>query len=802
MVPPLKSIMKKRKSYSLREVNLYKIAFQAWRSIFDHSLRYSHWWAAAGIFGILLHDNPSPFILAGGGGLFVYFLFKQKALAFSFLIVFVLLFVDALLQTRPPSLPLNQTQWEGVVQSIPDIDGDVLTIDFKVPHQSTFRASYKIKSEAEKERLTNQLLVGMTCQVTGTLKKPDPPSNFNAFDYPSYLKHHGIDFLLDITEINHCVDRNPSIISQMKRIRQNGILFVNQRFPKKLAGISNALVFGDRSYMDPDVLQAYQTLGLIHLLAVSGLHVGIVMALCDVLLLRLGMVKEHVHLFLLVVLIPLYAVLTGLSPSVLRASLMIGLALLSTFLKFKPPPMSILAYACMILLIVNPDVLFDIGFQLSFLIAFAIIISAPTIQKRHKNAFVRTFVMTGIAQTAALPIILYNFYSISLLSFILNLFFIPFISVIILPLSIMTVSVMLLFPTLAHLFIVILSWLVIPAHDLLLKCQEFFIFNVVTGRPSQIGMFALVTSVLAVLVLWEKWNRKWSAFLPLGLILSVGITHHAIQRADPYGAVTFLDVGQGDSILIQLPHDEGVMLIDTGGHLPFPQADWQKRRDPYDVGKDVVAQAIKAQGIAKINWLVLTHRDMDHIGGLNGLIGRTPIDTIIISQVFQASETETAWFKRAESLGIQIKRVPSGSTWGNAPLYLKALWPTEFQPTSNNRSLVLFARLGGVNWLFTGDLEKDGEKGLLELHPNLHIDILKAGHHGSHTSSSPVFIQTIKPKLAVISVGKNNRFGHPHADVLKTYQDNHVPILRTDEDGAIKIIYTKDHIISIQKAKN
>jgi competence protein ComEC len=775
------------------------IVIQAWRVILDQCLRYCHWWAVAGILAIIVYDHPTPYTIIGGGGLFIYFLLKRKAVAFSFLVVFLLSWANVLLQSSSQVLPKNQTNWVVTVQTIPNIDGDHLTMDVMARDKVVVRGIYRIKTKQEKEDLIDHLFVGMTCQVKGSIEKPQPPSNFNAFNYSSYLKHNGITYFLQIETIANCHNQELDMISRIKRMRQNGIQMVNQTFSSPINGITNALVFGDRTYMSPDVLQAYQTLGLVHLLAVSGLHVGIVIALCYISLLRIGFVKEHVHLILLFCIIPLYAVLTGLSPSVLRASLMIGLALLGTIFKTKPPPLSILGMACLILLFVNPEVVFDIGFELSFLIAFSIVISAPTIQKRYKNRVIQTFMMTSIAQTAALPIILFHFYSISLLSFLLNLIFIPFISLIILPLAILTVILMVFSPYIAQWFVHLLSWMVIPAHDLLLACQNMLTFNVVTGRPNDIEMVFLVVGVITILVLWEKWNHPLSVFLPICFIFVIGLAHYILQLASPYGSVTFLDVGQGDSILIQLPHRQGVMLIDTGGKLPFIKPEWQTQRDPYDIGKDVVAVQMKAEGISKINWLVLTHRDMDHIGGLKGLMGKVTIENIILSDFFQESETEKEWFRRARSLGIHIQRVPVGTTWGSGQL--KVLWPFENKPTSNNRSLVLFARLGGENWLFTGDLEKEGERGLMENYPQLHVDILKVGHHGSHTSSSPAFIEKVKPKLAVISVGANNRFGHPHPDVLKTLEENNVAIVRTDQSGAIKIMFSDKQVISILKAK-
>ncbi|MGV3487548.1 MAG: DNA internalization-related competence protein ComEC/Rec2 [Tuberibacillus sp.] len=778
------------------------ISLQAWRVFLEHGLKHIHWGAVASIFAIVIYQQFNVWIGIAAGGCLIYLGWKNRALALSFIFVFVLMWTNAYLRDVRTVLSVDESHWTAELVSMPNIDGNFLSADFLLNGREKVHGTYIIKSKEEKESLARQLKIGMRCFISGDLEKPDSPSNFKAFDYQAYLEHKGIYWLLQIEHLNRCSADGQSVLSRVKQIRQDGIIFVNTRFPDSVSGLVNALVFGERSDISADLLQAYQSLGLVHLLAVSGLHVGVVMGICYYLLLRLGVIKEHVHVILLFLVLPLYVILTGLSPSVLRAALMFGFMLLSPLVKLKLNLIQILSASFLLLLIVNPHFLFDIGFQLSFLITFSIIVSAPAIQDRYKNGMLKTFMMTGIAQTAAVPIILYHFYGISLLSFFLNVFYIPFISFVVLPVSILSVILVLIFPASASVISHLIDWFIEPAHALLLKCQQLFIFNIITGRPSEWAMAILILAVFVVLIFWENGRSQLSALLPVAFLLVIAALHFLVQILSPYGSVTFLDVGQGDSILIRLPHAGGTMLIDTGGRLPFKQALWEKRENAYDIGRDVVAKQLKAEGVGKIDWLVLTHRDWDHIGGLNGVLNSIKVDSIIISREFQATELEQQWFDDAKNRGIKVIKVPVGLTWGKDPMYLKVLWPNQAYPKSNNRSLVIQAKLGGQLFLFTGDLEKEGEEGLLKEMPNLHADVLKAGHHGSRTSSSLSFIQALNPKLTVISVGKNNRFGHPHEEVLDTYRRQHIPILRTDRDGAIKFIFTEKRMIKIIHAKN
>lgn len=213
---------------------------------------------------------------------------------------------------------------------------------------------------------------------------------------------------------------------------------------------------------------------------------------------------------------------------------------------------------------------------------------------------------------------------------------------------------------------------------------------------------------------------------------------------------------------------------------------WRQRAKPYEVGRDVVVPFLKGKGITKIDKLILTHGDMDHIGGANSIIKELKVEEILLPSVAEPSAMEEEIKAEAEKKGINIVHVSSGYRWGNADHQFYILSPDKnFKGERNSGSLAIFARFGGLAWFFGGDLDKLGEERIIQRYPELTVDVLKAGHHGSKTSSSEAFLLQIKPKAAFISVGEENRFGHPHQEVIKLLNEVNAVIYRTDLQGAI-----------------
>ena len=256
------------------------------------------------------------------------------------------------------------------------------------------------------------------------------------------------------------------------------------------------------------------------------------------------------------------------------------------------------------------------------------------------------------------------------------------------------------------------------------------------------------------------------------------------------GEVTFLDVGQGDSIFIKLPYGKGTYLIDTGGNQIFGKEQWQKKQRPYEVGRDRVVPFLKSKGISTLDKLIITHGDLDHAGGAMAIMNELNVKELVLPDTVKKSELETKLLQQASVKGINVRFVRKGDQWKSGEHTFKILSPIQDSlENGNNGSIVLYSEIGGLRWLFTGDLEEDGEKKMLKESGHFTIDVLKVGHHGSKTSTTDLFLEGLSPKIAIISVGENNRFKHPNQEVLERLEKRQIKILRTDRSGAISYMF-------------
>ena len=217
------------------------------------------------------------------------------------------------------------------------------------------------------------------------------------------------------------------------------------------------------------------------------------------------------------------------------------------------------------------------------------------------------------------------------------------------------------------------------------------------------------------------------------------------------------------------------------------------KKRPFEVGRDTVVPFLKSKGITTLDKLIITHGDSDHAGGAEAVLNELKVKELVLPDLLERSELEEKLIKLATEKRIKIRFVQKGDQWKIENQSFTILSPNEGTSSNkNNSSIVLYTEMGGLRWLFTGDLEEEGEKTLIAEYPDLKIDVLKVGHHGSQTSSSDLFLDVLSPKLAIISAGKNNRFNHPHQDVLDALEKRKIKILRTDLSGAITYKFVKE----------
>jgi competence protein ComEC len=671
------------------------------------------------------------------------------------------------------------------------IDGDRLIAIAETSQREKIKVVYRITSKEEKEQLS-KLTVGMVCSFKGTLEAPEPARNPNAFNYKKYLYFQRIHWLLKphSISIGHCYPTPLSMYEKLVTIRQKGIHYIERHFPNETIGIVQALIYGERGQMDDETLKGYQKLGIVHLLAISGLHVSFLTGMCFFLAIRIGLTRESAAM-LLIFLLPFYIILTGAAPSVVRASFMAIIVFISIKWPIKLLPVDSISVTCLVMLFMDPYALFRPGFQLSFVVSLALILSVHIVL-RQSSALMQLLFTTLIAQLSSLPLLLYHFFEISLLSFPLNLVFIPLYSLFILPLSLLAFIGHYVLEPLGQLFIIILEKMLTLSNALV----EFFMshgsLSFIFGRPTPLLLLCYCIAIFTVFIELEKKNigiRKCRGIL---LLFGVMLIDWISPYIDHHGEVVMLDVGQGDCIYIELPYRRSVYLIDTGGVISFQKESWRKQKDKFDVGEDILVPFLKAKGIQKLDKLIITHGDYDHMGAAETLIEQIKVEELLIGKGGLKDALQAQLVTAAKKQHIRVKEVQRGESWNEGGITFYVLAPNgKKEENKNNRSIVLFTTLGGLNWLFTGDLEKSGEEEVIRTFPKLRADVLKVGHHGSETSTSEQFVKVLRPKVALISAGKRNRYGHPHESVIHRLNNHDVDVLRTDIHGAIQFIYSK-----------
>lgn len=676
---------------------------------------------------------------------------------------------------------------KGVIQTTPLIDGDRLSFQIEVNEKDVLQLFYKIQSPEQKEGL-KQLRPGMSCTFQGEWKEPSEARNFHGFQYRDYLYKQHIHFTFAAESISHCMQNSMTFTQWLFSWRQSAVSSVAEMFPGQSGAFMNALLFGDRQLMTFEVEEQYQQFGLVHLLAISGSHIVLLMAIGYFVLLRIGITREMTTICLIVC-IPLYMLLAGASPSVVRASVTGVIVLMALTHSIRLSGLDALSITAILMLIYDPYVVYDIGFQFSFVGSFALLLSANRLLRRNNGLFRNAIYLSVISQLASTPILLYHFGYFSPYSILLNIIYVPFLSCLVLPCCLVIFICMSFVPSLSIWMAHGLSACLTFSNDLLKYCENLPFLRLTFGQTSLFLVALYCFSIIFIFIVWEKSTKKKFLFLAVGFFLLISTCHYLSPYFRDSGSVTFIDVGQGDAILIRLPYEQGTYLIDTGGTIPLKKEMWQMKKHEFSVGHDILLPYFRKEGIRKIDKLIVTHGDTDHMGAAKELVSLIPVKEIVFGKKREEAELEKELKQIARQNNIKVTTVAEGESWRAGEALFSVLSPEGKEEGDNDASIVLWAKLGGYTWLFTGDLEEKGEQRIMDRYPQLQVDILKVGHHGSKTSSTSAFLQQIQPQKAIISVGERNRYGHPHQQVLERFTEMDIEVWRTDKQGAISYIF-------------
>ena len=600
--------------------------------------------------------------------------------------------------------------------------------------------------------------IGSTIKVTGTLKKPNNNTLFNTFNYRKYLYSQNISYIMTSEKITILSTETNTFYSIQNFIR-------NHIQNYKTKDYLEAFILGDKNNIDEDVMNSFQNNGISHLLSISGMHISLLSLIILFLLNKISK-RKLFNYFLVIICLIFYALLTGLSPSVVRATLLFIALTINKVFNLKIKTIYLLIIICDLALINNPYIIYNVGFQFSYVVSFYLILFQKLINKKN-NYITKTFIISFISFLAGLPIMIINFHQINFLSPLINVLFVPLVSIIVFPFSLIT--------------------LFIPFFDIPLKLL-IDLMEKISLNISTIDSFVIVfrhtnTHIFIfyyILITYSLYCLLKKQINGLILLFITFVIHANFNYLTENGYITMLDVGQGDSILIVLPHNKGNVLIDTGGKLDFNN----KTKTTTQINNSI--SYFKSEGINVINYLILTHGDYDHMGESINLVNNFKVENVIFNcGSFNDLEKEliTVLDNKKIKYYTCIKKL-------NIDKYKLQFLNTGIYDDENTGSSVLYFNYNNKKILFMADASKEREKDILKNYNLKDIDFLKVGHHGSNTSSSNKFISSINPKYSLISVGKNNMYGHPKETVLDILKNS--KIYRTDKDGSIKIKLNKN----------
>ena len=646
------------------------------------------------------------------------------------------------------------------VRILPDtikVNGDSLSFRGKSDGR-IFQVYYKLQSEGEKEAfqaLTDLHEIGLE----GKLSEPEGQRNFGGFNYQAYLKTQGIYQTLNIKKIQSLQKVGSWDIGEnLSSLRRKAVVWIKTHFPDPMRNYMTGLLLGHLDTDFEEMNELYSSLGIIHLFALSGMQVGFFMDGFKKLLLRLGLTQEKLK-WLTYPFSLIYAGLTGFSASVIRSLLQKLLA------QHGVKGLDNFALTVLVLFIIMPNFFLTAGGVLSC--AYAFILTMTSKEGEGLKAVVRESLVISLG---ILPILSFYFAEFQPWSILLTFVFSFLFDLVFLPLLSILFALSFLYPVIQLNFI--FEWL----EGMIRLVSQVASRPLVFGQPNAWLLILLLISLALAYDL--KKNIKRLTVLSLlitGLFL---LTKHPLENE-----ITMLDVGQGESIFLRDVTGKTI-LIDVGGKVESDKKieKWQEKATTSNAQRSLIPY-LKSRGVAKIDQLILTNTDKEHVGDLLDVTKAFHVGEILVSK---GSLKQKEFVAELQATKTKVRSVAEGENVLIFGSQLEVLSPRKIGDGDYEDSLVLYGKLLDKNFLFTGNLEEKGEKDMLKHYPDLKVDVLKAGQHGSKNSSSSAFLEQLKPEMTLISVGKNNRTKLPHQETLTRLEAINSKVYRTDQHGAIR----------------
>lgn len=635
-------------------------------------------------------------------------------------------------------------------------------------------------------------VIGSYVMVSGQMSYFNRATNPGEFDAYRFYSNRGYLFSVKKGVILKNSTSGNRILQNLKKFRLRQEAYLEKYLPDGNDKIMAAMLFGNKKGMDEETKELYQKNGIAHILAISGLHISLLGMSVYKVLLHMPIPKWGI-LTISGMFLVLYCLMVGISASAFRALVMFSFFLVSKWLKRSYDMITAMAFSAMVWLMLYPGYLFDCGFQLSYAAIMGMGIILPVLKEitdsvkiKWLRKVISIFLPSLSVNLMTAPILIYHYHELSFFSIALNLIVIPLMA----PLLLCGIGML----AAANLFESInglpASICALPVNGILwifeMGCRVLELFPIGRRNIAALSEWELILyySILVIMTVLVKIKSHFYQFVfPMVCIFIL------ITPKKPDFAVWTLDVGQGDCNVIFT--DEGrVFIIDCGS------------TSKYNVGEKILIPFLKYHGVSVVDGIIITHPDEDHMNGIIELVTLQKEENLQTGGLYiyeKGLRNEAGEWKELMEItamqGIPVYGLGQGDSLRTDAFTMECIYPLKEQTglTGNASSLVIKLEGNDFCGLFTGDLETDGEEEILSKYAKESIfagerkcDLLKVAHHGSSSSTGIRFLQWVHPESAVISCGENNRYGHPHKEVIGRLEAENIPYWITYETGAIK----------------
>lgn len=615
----------------------------------------------------------------------------------------------------------------------------------------------RLHSSQEKAALIHNQTM-LIWRIKGQKEPIIEPTNFGQFDYQKYQWRHHVynEVRTDDWQVD---SQKPRTLIEGCHCLRAALHQYFQTLPAPLSEYCDSLIIGLNTFETARLLSSVKKLGVIHLFCISGMHVVLLIAILRGLLIRLRLNIETID-WLLIFLLPFYLIVGGGAASLIRASIMAEVRLLSHRLHFSG--IDAWSISLLIGIMLDPYVLLTLGGQLSYLMSLLMPLSLKDVSDL-KRAFWLNLV--------SLPSLFHYVYEVHLLSTLVSWLLIPLFGTILFPLTLIAALTANWLPLLAYRF------------NQMLRLLHHF-FDQLAAGPGMLVFGQLSSPGAIIILLLTLWLLAEPAKKSSWYILAAAycVAFLSIHLA-PAGEVTFVDIGQGDCAIVRTPFNRQVVMIDTGGRLQYRLPQWAKSQTTSDMAARTSISYLKSRGITRLDAVCLSHSDADHIGYLPTVLKSMHVKEVLVPSGMERNPK----FKRLVSQPLKVIPVRADHQPNDLPL--KVLHPFKSGTGKNEDSMVLAGRFGSLDFVFTGDLDRKGERAVIDRYSQLRADVLKLSHHGSRTGSDPKFLSRLQPRYGIISAGRFNRYGHPNSVTIKNLRRLGITPVSTQQYGMISYCY-------------